>query len=84
MEFEDQIVIKVKLDQIGIRPIRVSHFREIWRAKNIERGRRRRRKTRGERKLKKVWSTMGLYGCMDSMDCYGFVWICMDISLFHF
>ena len=32
--------------------------------------------------------TMGLYGvldfCMDCMDYYGFVWICMDISLFHF
>ena len=28
-----------------------------------------------------VWNSMNLYGCMD---CYGFVWICMDISLFHF
>ena len=30
-EFEDQSVIKGKLDQIGIRPIRVSHFGDFWR-----------------------------------------------------
>ena len=36
-EFEDQSVIKGKLDQIGIRPIRVSHFGNFWRAFHEER-----------------------------------------------
>ena len=36
-EFEDQSVIKGKLDQIGITPIRVSHFRDFWREFHGER-----------------------------------------------
>ena len=87
MESEDQIVIRGKLDQIRIRPIKVSHFRDFWRGhfvkrerkREMKRRRRRRRRRRiSERKPRKVWISM------DCMDLYGLLWFCMDISLFHF
>ena len=53
-EFEDQSVIKDKLDQIGIRPIRVSHFGDFFRVHFVKRERKRRRRRR-ERKPRKVW-----------------------------
>ena len=64
-EFEDQSVIKGKLDQIGIRPIRVSHFEDFWRAFCEE---------RKEEKKKSIsgMDCMGLYGL------HGLVWITMD------
>ena len=32
-----------------------------------------------------VWKLcMDLYGNYLCKDCYGFVWVCMDISLFNF
>ena len=92
MEFKDQIVIRGKLDQIGVRPIRVSHFGDFWRALREEEEEKRRRieeekKKRKKKKKKKKKKRKGT-------DCYGFVWItmglygfvdfCMDISLFHF
>ena len=53
-EFKDQNVIKIKLDQIGIRPIRVSDFGDLFgEQKNVERGRRRRRERYGL-----VWISM--------------------------
>ena len=57
-EFEDQSVIKEKLDQIGIRPIRVSHFGDFFgghfvkRERKGERKRRRRKRRRRRRREK--------------------------------
>ena len=59
-EFEDQSEIKGKLYQIGIRPIRVSHFGDFWRAFREERKEKKKKKRRKAKKR---------------MDCYGFVWI---------
>ena len=59
-EFEDQIVIKGKLDQTGIRPIRVSHFGDFWMAFREE------RKEENKNKKKRILG----------MDYYEFVWIC--------
>ena len=76
-EFEDQSEIKGKLDQIGIRPIRVSHFGDFFggnfvkrerkreRKRETKRARKRRRRIR-EGKTRKVWI---------SMDFWTFVWI---------
>ena len=79
-EFEDQSVIKGKLDKIGIRPIRVSHFGDFWRAFREER---RREEEEGEENFRYglLWFCMNLYGLLwISMDFLTFVWI----SLFHF
>ena len=62
-EFENQSAIKEKLEQIGIRPIRVSHFGHFWRrAKRREKERRRRRRRGGEEEKKERY---GDYFCMD-------------------
>ena len=54
-EFEDQSVIKEKLDQIGIRPIRVSRFGDFFGGHFVKRERKRERKRRRrERKPRKV------------------------------
>ena len=45
-EFEDQSVIKGKLDQIGIKPIRVSHFGDFWRAFHEERKKEKKKKNK--------------------------------------
>ena len=72
-EFEDQSVIKRKLDQIGIRPIRVSHFGDFWRAFREERKEEKKKKKKKKKRI-------------SGMDYYELVWIVrlMDISLFHF
>ena len=59
-EFEDQSVIQGKLDQIGIRPIRVSHFRDFWRAFLEERKEEKKKKKKKKKKI-------------SGMDYYGFV-----------
>ena len=74
-EFEDQSVIKGKLDQIGIRPIRVSHFGDFWRAFREERKEEKKRRRRRRRGFQ-VWIAMVLYGLLwISMDFWTFVWI---------
>ena len=56
MEFKDQIVITAKLDQKGIRPIRVSHFWGIFgEQKRSER-------EKEKKKSKKAKKGMELYG----------------------
>ena len=45
-EFEDQSVIKGKLDQIGISPIRVSHFKDFFGGHFVKRERKRERRRR--------------------------------------
>ena len=52
-EFEDQSVIKGKLNQIGIRPIRVSHFGDFWRAFREERKEKRKEEKNKKKKKKK-------------------------------
>ena len=52
-EFEDQSVIKGKLDQIGIRLIRVSHFGDFWRAFLEERKEERKEEKKKKKKKKK-------------------------------
>ena len=82
-EFEDQSVIKGKLDQIGIRPIRVSHFGDFWRAFREEMRREEEEEEEGEENFRYglLWFGMDLYGLLwISMDFLTFVWI----SLFHF
>ena len=69
MEFEDQSVIKGKLDQIGIRLIRVSHFGDFWRAFHEE------RKEEKKKKKKRI-SGMDYYGFVWFM-MYGLLWVCM-------
>ena len=66
-EFEDQSVIKGKLDQIGIRPIRASHFGNFGGAFREER-KEERKKEKKKRKKKKEKRISG-------MDYYGLVWI---------
>ena len=68
-EFEDQSVIKGKFDQIGIRPIRVSHFGELERAFREERKEEKKKKRKGK-------DCYGLYGLLwISIDFWTFVWI---------
>ena len=50
-KFENQSVIKGKLDQIGIRTIRVSHFGDFWRTFREERKEEKKKKKR--KKVKK-------------------------------
>ena len=69
-EFEDQSVIKGKLYQIGLKPIRVSHFGDFWRIFREER-----KEEKKKRKKKKERRISG-------MDCYGFVWICEHLNGF--
>ena len=69
MKFEDQSVIKGKLDQIRIRPIRVSHFGDFWRAFREE------RKEEKKKKKKRI-SGMDYYGFVWFM-MYGLLWVCM-------
>ena len=66
-EFEDQSIIKGKLDQNGIRPIRVSHFGDFLRAFREERKEERKeeKKKKQQKKKKRI----------SGMDYYGFVWI---------
>ena len=52
-EFEDQSVIKGKLDQIGIKPIKVSHFGDFSRAFCEERKEGRKEEKKKRRKTKK-------------------------------
>ena len=69
-EFEDQSVIKEILDQIGIRPIRVSHF-GIFGGHFVKREKKRRRRGRRRRRRGfQEWIAIVLYG---------FVNICMDL-----
>ena len=65
MEFKDQIVIKAKLDQKGIRPIRVPHFGGYLESKKCREREKKKKKKKKRKKAKK------------GMDCYGFVWIVM-------
>ena len=88
MEFKDQIVIKGKLDQIGIRPIKVSHFgdfRRIFREKRKEERKEEKKEKKKKKKRKKAKKGKDLYGLLwFCMDYYGFLDFCRDISLFHF
>ena len=65
-EIEDQSVIKEKLNQIGIRPIRVSHFGDFWRAFREERKEERKEEKKKKKKKKKRISGI------DCMDLYGY------------
>ena len=51
-EFEDQSVIKGKLDQIGIRPVRVSHFGGFLEGFYVKRGEE--KKKRKKKKEKRI------------------------------
>ena len=73
-ELEDQSIIKGKLYQIGIRPIRVSHFGDFWRAFREEGKEKRKEERKKEKKKKKKKRKKAKKG----MDCYDFVWIKMD------
>ena len=74
-EFEDQSVIKGKIDQIGIRPIRVSHFKGFLEGISLrKKGREKRREEEEEEEEGEEDFRYGLlWVCMDF---YGFVWIC--------
>ena len=76
-KFEDQSVIKGKFDQIGIR----LSWSLIW--GDWESKKHREREKKKEEKKKKKKRKKAKKG-MDCMDFWTFVWICMDISLFHF
>ena len=52
-EIEDQSGIKGKLDQIGIKPIKVSHFGDFWRAFREEKKEGRKEEKKKRRKAKK-------------------------------
>ena len=60
-EFEDQSVIKLKFDQIEIRPIRVSHFGDILESqKRRERGREKGREEEEEERYGFLWLCMDI------------------------
>ena len=69
-EFEDQSLKKGKLGQIGIRPIRVYHFGDFWKAFREKRKEERKEEKKKRRRGFQVWIAIVLYG---------FVNICMDL-----
>ena len=84
-EFEDQRAIKGNLNQIGIKPIQVSHLGIFLGEQNVERGRRRDEKRRRRGRREESQERYGfLYTCMECYNFvrilglwYGLVWISM-------